>query len=266
MKGILLGRRRLAAVSGIVTPNTILRWYRGSSPRNTTGPTRDGNAALKNALVCGSCRAPLAALHRRMPASSCWAGCVPRSGMSRRSWTTLPNAGNAWRDACGVVSPLAAAMVLAPKLSAFATEIPRRRSTSAAQFPDAERRDNVNPSNHSTHRHGFREDRLLGGHMLSVRLSELSCHLRGGSCLGRFRLSEKPSTQTQLAVDSRPTSAHRDELWYDARRSPEGGARVSTKALVEQGTSPGARAGAPSWPPSAPGDSGVFATCEKTTC
>ena len=28
MKGIVLGRRRLADVSGIVTPDTILRWYR----------------------------------------------------------------------------------------------------------------------------------------------------------------------------------------------------------------------------------------------
>src|SRR4029078_1587966 len=45
-------------------------------------------------------RAPLAALRRRMPASSCAAGCVPRWGTSRRYWTTLPNAGSARPDAC----------------------------------------------------------------------------------------------------------------------------------------------------------------------
>ena len=42
---------------------------------------------------------------------------------------------------------------------------------------------------------------------------------RYGLCLGGLRLSEEPPTQTQLAVDCRPTSAHRDELWYDAQRS-----------------------------------------------
>lgn len=33
-----------------------------------------------------------------------------------------------------------------------------------------------------------------------------------GVCLEGLRLSEKLSTQAQLAVDSRPAPAHRDEL------------------------------------------------------
>ena len=36
VKGKVLGRRRLADIAGIVTPDTILRWYGRSSPRSTT--------------------------------------------------------------------------------------------------------------------------------------------------------------------------------------------------------------------------------------
>jgi putative transposase len=42
VKGIVLGRRRLADVSGIVTPDTILRWYRrlvAKKCRRFTGAT-----------------------------------------------------------------------------------------------------------------------------------------------------------------------------------------------------------------------------------
>jgi hypothetical protein len=100
VKGILLGRRRLAAVSGIVTPDTILRWYRrlvsqkydGSHMRRIRGLEERSGVRLLSRTT--------AALHRRTPASSCSAGCVPRSGMSRPYWTTLPNAGNARPDAC----------------------------------------------------------------------------------------------------------------------------------------------------------------------
>ncbi len=45
VKGVVLGRRRLTDVSWIVTPDTILRWYGGSSLRNTTVPTCDGPVA-----------------------------------------------------------------------------------------------------------------------------------------------------------------------------------------------------------------------------
>ena len=45
VKGKRLGRRRLAEISGIVTPDTILRGSGGSSPRNTTAPTRDAPVA-----------------------------------------------------------------------------------------------------------------------------------------------------------------------------------------------------------------------------
>ena len=55
VKGQVLGRRRLAAVAGVVTPDTILRWYRrlvakkydGSTSRRPGGPrTRPDIAAL----------------------------------------------------------------------------------------------------------------------------------------------------------------------------------------------------------------------------
>ena len=82
-------------------------------------------AALKNALGCGSCRAPLAASHRRTPASSCSAVCVPRLGTSR---PVLDHIAERRERPAGrvrlVVSPLAAAMVLAPKLGAFARAYP----------------------------------------------------------------------------------------------------------------------------------------------
>lgn len=52
-KGHILGRRHLAAVAGIVTPDTILRWYRrlvakkydGSHPRRPGRPTTKPNIA-----------------------------------------------------------------------------------------------------------------------------------------------------------------------------------------------------------------------------
>jgi hypothetical protein len=41
VKGSVLGRRRLADVSGIVTPDTILRWYRRLVAQKYDVPTRD---------------------------------------------------------------------------------------------------------------------------------------------------------------------------------------------------------------------------------
>ena len=40
MKGHVLGRRRLAAVAGIVTPDTILRWYRTLIAKKYDGSKR----------------------------------------------------------------------------------------------------------------------------------------------------------------------------------------------------------------------------------
>ena len=45
VKGIVLGRGRLADVSGIVTPDTILRWYRRLVATNMTVPTCDAPVA-----------------------------------------------------------------------------------------------------------------------------------------------------------------------------------------------------------------------------
>jgi len=45
VKGVVLGRRCLAEVSGIVTPDTILRWYRRLVAQNMTVPTRDAPVA-----------------------------------------------------------------------------------------------------------------------------------------------------------------------------------------------------------------------------
>ena len=47
VKGNVLGRRHLAAVAGIVTPDTILRWYRSSSPRSTTVRRRGAPAVRR---------------------------------------------------------------------------------------------------------------------------------------------------------------------------------------------------------------------------
>ena len=59
VKGQVLGRRRLAAVAGIVTPDTILRWY-----RTLVAKKYDGSKARRRGRP--STRADLAALVVRM--------------------------------------------------------------------------------------------------------------------------------------------------------------------------------------------------------
>src|SRR5262245_39718913 len=44
VKGKVLGRRRLAAVAGIVSPDTILRWYR--RPSRTGVPSRGAGPSI----------------------------------------------------------------------------------------------------------------------------------------------------------------------------------------------------------------------------
>ena len=70
VKGMVLGRRRLADVSGIVTPDTILRWYRrlvaqkydGSHSRRAGRPSTKPEVAplvvrMANENPCGATRA-----------------------------------------------------------------------------------------------------------------------------------------------------------------------------------------------------------------
>src|SRR3981081_138966 len=44
VKGKVLGRRRLADIAGIVTPDTILRWYRRLVSRKKDGSQKQGPA------------------------------------------------------------------------------------------------------------------------------------------------------------------------------------------------------------------------------
>ena len=83
MKGKVLGRRRLAAVAGIVTPDTILRWY-----RTLVAKKYDGSKARRRGRP--STKADLAALVVRMATENPTWGHTRIRGGSRFSVTTSP--------------------------------------------------------------------------------------------------------------------------------------------------------------------------------
>jgi hypothetical protein len=72
VKGKALGRRRLADVAGIVTPDTILRWYRRLVAEKYDGSTPPGIADRRCVLlpVLGQ----LQDFRRELPGRQCWRG------------------------------------------------------------------------------------------------------------------------------------------------------------------------------------------------
>ena len=197
VKGILLGRRRLAALSGIVTPDTILRWYRRLVSQKYDGSHTRRIRGLEERIGVRLLSRTTAGLHRRMPASSCWAGCVPRSGMSRPVLDHIAER----RERLASYRRWRRRWCLRRNSAHL-----RRKSRVGGQRPPLSSRmrsDGTTSTRRITRPIGMDFARIdfSVGTCLSVRLSELPCHLRGGSCLGRFCVCKKPSTQTQLPVD-----------------------------------------------------------------
>ena len=76
VKGKVLGRRRLAAIAGIVTPDTILRWY-----RRLVGQKYDGSKARRPGRP--STKPDIAALVRMATENPTWGYTRIRGGLKR---------------------------------------------------------------------------------------------------------------------------------------------------------------------------------------